>query len=159
MLKTIIAVAVVTVVILAEVLAACVLFPDRLPSQGGQAASGQSADGGAGPGDKAERQAEVDLGKFSVVIRKPAGGTTRVNFHLVGTVPESQRDEFSQRLAKCQHRLREQVSQEVQQAGSGDLAEPGLALIKRKILERSNDLLGQPLLRTVILSDYSLVEH
>lgn len=166
MLKNIIAIAVVSVVILAEVLAVYVMLPGNDELLAGKHADGQRTGSDEfGPGEtggksRVEPEAEVDLGKFSVVVHQPEGsGTTRINFHLIGTVPESQREEFSQLLAKCQHRLRDQVIAEVQQTQIADLTEPGLALIKRKILERSNNLLGQPLLRAVILSDYSLVEH
>lgn len=165
MLKSIIAAAVVSVVLVAEVLAAYLMLSGKEGLQAEAAAKpsdGQPAAGGE-PGaiaGRAEPEAEVDLGKFSIVIHRTADShTTRVNFQLIGTVPERQQEEFSQVLAKCQHRLRDQVIQEVQRAEIAEVTDPGLALIKRKILERSNDLLGKPLLRTVVLSDYSLVEH
>jgi len=163
MLKTIIAAGVVSVVILGEVLAAYLLLGDGRRSShdaSGQRAAGGESDSDEGGKHRADPTAEVDLGKFSIVVYKAdGGGTMRINFHLIGTVPESRKEEFDQLLSKCQHRLRDQVIGEVQRCQSGELTEPGLTLIKRKILERSNDLFGQPLLRTVILSDYSLVEH
>jgi flagellar FliL protein len=170
MLKTIIAGSVVSVIIFAEVLAACLMLPGKegLQAQAAsQRADGQSAaaDEDAGPGKtpgagRSAPETEVDLGKFSIVVHNPDDrGTARINFHLIGTVEDRQREEFSQQLARCQHRLRDQVIDEVQNAEAGDLTDPGLALIKRKILERSNDLLAKPLLRTVVLSDYSRVEH
>ena len=40
-----------------------------------------------------------------------------------------------------------------------DLTDPGLGLLKRRILAKSNDLLGKPLLRSVVFSDFSFVEQ
>ena len=40
-----------------------------------------------------------------------------------------------------------------------DLADPGLGLIKRRILEKSNALLGKPLLRAVVFSEFSYMEQ
>ena len=48
---------------------------------------------------------------------------------------------------------------EVRNSEIGDLTDPGLALIKRKILGKSNDLLGKPVLTTVVFSDYAFVEQ
>ena len=103
---------------------------------------------------------EADLGKFSIVVHKPAESyTMRINFHLIGTVKEAEQEEFRILLGKCQHRLRDQVIYEVRNSEIGDLTDPGLALIKRKILGKSNDLLGKPLLTTVVFSDYAFVEQ
>ena len=40
-----------------------------------------------------------------------------------------------------------------------DLTDPGLALLKRKILAKSNELLGKPMLHTVLFSDFSFIEQ
>jgi len=40
-----------------------------------------------------------------------------------------------------------------------DLADAGLGLVKRKILEKVNQTLGKPLLRTIIFSEFSFVEQ
>jgi hypothetical protein len=83
----------------------------------------------------------------------------RINFHLIATVKAAEQEEFALLLEKCQHRLRDQVIFEVRNAEIGDLTDPGLALIKRKILGKSNDLLGKPLLSTIVFSDYAFVEQ
>ena len=50
---------------------------------------------------KAEHSAghehEVELGKFNVIVHKPAENLTmRVNFHLIGTVGEKEHKEFEE---------------------------------------------------------------
>jgi len=57
------------------------------------------------------------------------------------------------------HRFRDQVLVEVRNSEPADLADPGLALIKRRILEKSNDLFGDPILRSIIFSQFSYIEQ
>lgn len=175
MLKTIIAVSVVSVVILGEVLVAYMLIPGQEDLQAWAKEQSQSAkkstetkdakgehgEPGESHGEShGEAEIEADLGKYSIVVHKPAESyTMRINFHLIATVKETETEEFNHLLEKCQHRLRDQVIFEVRSSEVSDLTDPGLALIKRKILGKINDLLGKPLLREVVFSDYAFVEQ
>jgi hypothetical protein len=168
MLKTIIAVSVVSTVILVEVIAAYLLIPGPAELQSWAKEQSHASSKHAGASDAAKEHAadhgepevEVDLGRFNIVVHKPAASyTMRINFHLIATVKASEQEEFSHLLEKCRHRLRDQVIFEVRNAEIGDLTDPGLALIKRKILGKSNDLLGKPLLSTVVFSDYAFIEQ
>jgi flagellar FliL protein len=115
--------------------------------------------GHAGEGEHAH-EVEVELGKFNVVIHQPAANLTmRVNFHLIGTLPEEAHKEFEELLHHSEHRLRDQVIFEIRNSRVEDLTDPGLALLKRKILAKSNELLGKPLLKTVLFSDFSYIEQ
>ena len=103
---------------------------------------------------------EVELGKFNVMIHQPAADVTlRINFHLIGTVEEKEEHEFAELLAKNQHRLRDHIISEIRNSETSDLTDPGLALIKRRILATSNALLGKPILRTIVFSDFSFIEQ
>jgi flagellar FliL protein len=62
-------------------------------------------------------------------------------------------------LEDNKHRLREQVLVTIRSADIGDLTDASLGLIKRLILERARKTLGKPLLREVIISDYSFIEQ
>jgi flagellar FliL protein len=118
----------------------------------------------------------VDLGKYSITSFQPASNTTLlIDFHMFGTVaadastshaPEGEHgaeapadDEFTRLFEKNKHRLRDQVIVIIRSAEITDFADPSLGLIRRKILEKSNRLLGKPLLEEVIFSDFSLVEQ
>lgn len=102
---------------------------------------------------------EVDLGKFAITNhRLPAETTFRTDFHLYGTVAEADKEEFDQLFARNEHRFRDQVIVEIRNCEVGDLEDAGLGLIKRRFLEKSNALLGKPLLRSVIFADYTFVE-
>lgn len=126
---------------------------------------------------------EVDLGRYSITSFQPASNTTLlIDFHMYGTVAAEAEDstaaapaaeghghghgeapaaddEFTRLFEKHKHRLRDQVIVIVRSAEMTDFSDPSLGLIRRKILEKSNRLLGKPLLEEVIFSDFSLVEQ
>ncbi len=103
---------------------------------------------------------EVDLGQFRVTSYQPATDTTfRVNFHLFGTIAEEDQDEFDVLKEANEARLREQVNVIVRAAEIPDLTDPTLGLIKRRILDKMNRILGRQLVKGVIFSDMSFVEQ
>ncbi len=126
---------------------------------GGHGAHGASTaklPAGSGTGG----EVEVELGKFNLMVHEPASNITlRINFHLVGTVEDGDSEDFSHLLEKNQHRLRDQIIFEIRNAQLSDLTDSGLGLIKRRILAKSNDLLGQPLLQNVVFSEFSFIEQ
>jgi hypothetical protein len=123
---------------------------------GGHGASTAKVPAGSGTGG----EVEVELGKFNLMVHEPASNITlRISFHLVGTVEDGDSDEVSHLLEKNQHRLRDQIIFEIRNAQMSDLTDPGLGLIKRRILAKSNDLLGQPLLQNVVFSEFSFIEQ
>ena len=100
-------------------------------------------------------QIEVDMGDYSVTAYQPVSSTTlRIDFHLYATVGEEDSEEFLTLKEGNDARLREQVNVIVRGADIADLTDPGLGLIKRRILEKTNRILGKPLLRGVIFSDF-----
>jgi flagellar FliL protein len=164
MTKTIIIAVLVGVVILCECMFAYLLIPSRSDLEKWSAAKAEK-EAAADHGSKEHKhegkpETEVDLGKYNVVVHHPASNVTlRVNFHLIGTVGEEEHHEFETLLAKNQHRLRDQAIFEIRNCQIDDLTDPGLALLKRRILAKSNDLLGKPLLHSVVFSDFSFVEQ
>ncbi|WP_254507808.1 flagellar basal body-associated FliL family protein [Anatilimnocola floriformis] len=128
------------------------------PAHGGghDPAGGGKVPAGSGTGG----EVEVEMGKFNLMVHETASNVTlRVNFHLVGTVEDADSDEVTRLIEKNQHRLRDQVIFEIRNAQMSDLSEAGLGLIKRRILAKSNDLLGQPLLQNVVFSEFSYLEQ
>lgn len=121
--------------------------------------------GEAAPAEQAEEAEppdtlEVDLGEFSVTVYQPVSNSTlRIDFHLFGTVPGEQGKEFAKLFDETKHRFRDQVLMIVRSAEMTDLTDAGLGLIKRRIQDRGNKLLGKPLLQSVIISDFAFIEH
>ena len=102
---------------------------------------------------------EVDLGSFTVTNHRVATESTfRTDFHLWGTVAESDLDEFNTIYQRNMNRFRSQVIEEIRESDISDLEAAGLGLIKRRFLEKSNALFGKPLLRSVLFADYTFVE-
>lgn len=179
MLKTIIVTLFVGIVILVECLAAYTLIPSQAQVEAWAEAKAKSAaesaheehaddhggghdsgHGGGHGGHGTASEHEVDLGKYNIVVHQPAANLTlRVNFHLVGLVKGKDHAEFESVYTANQHRLRDQVLSEIRNSEVTDLTDPGLGLIKRKILAKSNELLGKPLLETVVFSDFAFIEQ
>lgn len=104
--------------------------------------------------------AEVELGEFSITLLQPEAGLAyRVDFKIGATVDEHDKEKFAELFASCQQRFRDQVMVEVRNCELTDLTDSGLGLIKRRILEKSNSLFGEPLLSGVFFSEFSLVEQ
>jgi flagellar FliL protein len=105
-------------------------------------------------------QVEVDLGEFNVTAYQPASNTTlRIDFHLYGTVAAAEQKEFMTRLEENLHRFREQVIVTVRSSEITELTDAGLGLVKRKIMDKTNRMLGKQLLQTIIFSDFSFIEQ
>jgi len=103
---------------------------------------------------------EVPIGEYSVTAYQPVSNTTlRIDFELFGEVNTSDQAEFTKLYESTRHRFREQVIVTVRNADVADLTDPGLGLIKRKILEKVNRQLGKPLLKGVVFSEFSFVEQ
>ncbi|MFN0022141.1 MAG: flagellar basal body-associated FliL family protein [Pirellulaceae bacterium] len=168
MLKPILIAVFISAVILVECVFAYLLIPSTgdleswaKKKEGEHTAAGEHGkEGGREEGHSAEHDAEVELGKFNVIIHRPAENLTmRVNFHLIGTVAEKEHKEFEELFPKCEHRLRDQIIFEVRKSDVATLSDPGLALLKRKILAKSNELLGKPMLHTIVFSDFAFIEQ
>lgn len=114
------------------------------------------------PGEPAKpvETAETDLGEFSLTAFQPTSNTTLlIDFHLFGEIPRDAEAAFAELYGANKHRIREQVITTVRSAELADLVDPGLGLIKRQILEKSNRTLGKPLLQAIIVSDFLIVEQ
>jgi flagellar basal body-associated protein FliL len=114
--------------------------------------------------DSAEKsqteELEVDLGKFDVNSYQPKANTTSIiDFHLYATIASSEKSAFNASIEQNKNRLRDQILVIVRSADLAELTEPGLGLIKRRILEKSNTILGKAYLRTIIFGDFSFTEQ
>jgi flagellar FliL protein len=153
-------------VIVTECLAAYLLIPSVSANEGMGGATTQTPPRGKQPPkeEKKEKdtptdQVEVDLGEFTVTAFQPTSNSTlRLALHLFGTVAAGDAPEFAARIKDAQHRFRESVIVTLRGAEVSDLTDAGLGLLKRTILEKTNAILGKPLLKMVIFSDFSFVE-
>ena len=119
---------------------------------------GEAEPAGEGEGDGT---VEIDLKEYSVTVFQAASNSTmRIDFHLYGIVAKEDESEFKRLLEKNQARLREQVVQTIRGAQLADLNDdPSLGLIKRTILGKAKTILGRPLLKDLIISDFASLEN
>lgn len=110
--------------------------------------------------EAASDQIEVDLGEYSVTSSPSSGNSTlQITFHLYGTVATADEKELQELKQENEHRFREQVLVVVRGARISDLTDAGLGLLKRNILEKTNKVLGKPILQSVIFSDFVFIEQ
>ena len=163
-------------IVFVQCLAAYLLFPSGGENAASASPKTDEAKEAAHHGAPAREQTEVDLGAFSLTVYNPnANNNLLVDFHLYGTVmggaggepasekePSAEEDDAAklEKLLKGhKHRFRDQVIMIVRNSQITDLSDPGLGLLKRQILAKTNALLGEPLLKEVIFSDFVVVEQ
>ncbi len=112
------------------------------------------------PPTATKHRVERELGQFSVTTFHPTANTTmRIDFRLYGTIDTAEAEEFEASLQQNQHRIRDQVIVTIRSCELVDLTDAGLGLIKRRILEKTNQALGKPFLKGVVFSDFSYIEQ
>ncbi|HET6881335.1 MAG TPA: flagellar basal body-associated FliL family protein [Pirellulales bacterium] len=103
---------------------------------------------------------EIDMGEYSLTAFQAASNTTLlINFHLYGTIAGEEAEYFVASYEGNKHRIRDQVLTTIRSAELADLTDPGLGLIKRQILEKTNRALGKPILQGIVFSDFVAVEQ
>jgi flagellar FliL protein len=123
-------------------------------------AKGKGKEKAEGDDGETPSEVEIDLGEFSVTAFQPASNTTlRIDFHLFGSVGAENEKEFRRLMDDNKHRFREQVLMTVRSAEMSDMTDASLGLIKRTILDKARHILGKPLLREVIVSEFSFIEQ
>ena len=173
------ALAIVSIIVLLQVTAAAFLIPgaeetrkageklahaehDKEPVEAGHdaaATEGQGEHGDAAHGEGHETR-EVNLGSYHIVSFNPKTGTSlSIDFELFGAVLAEEEAEFSHLYTAHEKRISEQITIAVRGMEAADLTDPGLGLIKRIILEKTNRALGKPLVREAIISEFSFMER
>jgi flagellar basal body-associated protein FliL len=166
------AVAFVSVIVVVEIVTAAMLAPSaqetaKLAQQLAAAASGETTDADHDHAHGEEHEPshdkhlkEVELGSYTITRFNPATNTTlAIDFELYGTVLADDASDFHHHFENSKARIREGVNMTLHGADSSDLTDAGLGLIKRRILEKTNRALGQPLLKEVLFSKFSFVER
>ena len=157
-----------TSVIVGECVFAYVMFPD--PKDVAQLAQEmiaekmlakkQHEEDAESSSDADSKVVELKLGDFDVTAFIAASNSNiRISFHLFATLNEADQETVESLLKENEHRLRDRIIFEVRNAEVADLTDPGLGLIKRRILEKSNALFGKSLLKSVVFSDFAFVEQ
>ena len=103
---------------------------------------------------------EVELLTDNITRFNPNTDTTlNVQFSVYGVVLAEEEAEFLAEFGANANRIHEQIMLTIHSAESADLANAGLGLIKRQILEKTNRTLGRPMLREVVFTKLNFVER
>ncbi len=103
---------------------------------------------------------EIDLGDHRITLSQPQRNTTlQINFHLHAIVGKERQEEMTEALEKHRNAVAEQVLVIIRSADLNELHEPGLGLIKRKILDKVNRILGKPLVTELLVTQFSFLEQ
>ena len=98
---------------------------------------------------------ELPLGTFEVVAPHPAQGIElEIRVTLVGLAEAGELARLESLLERYQHRVRQEVLTTLRDADPRELDDPGLTLLKRKILAKTNRLLGTLALSDIVVSDF-----
>jgi flagellar FliL protein len=173
------ALAIVLVIVLAQVGAAAMLLPspdetrevgrkfvgadhgkEQAHHEDAHADDGHHEGDAHGTGGHGETSREVNLGAYHIVSFNPkTGQSLSVDFELFGTVLAEEEAEFAHLYAAHEKRISEQITIAVRGLQASDFTDPGLGLIKRIILEKTNRALGKPLVREAVISQFSFIER
>ena len=167
------AVVFVAVIVAIEVAAAAMLFPsaDDTRAVGEQLAHGaagehaesdQKDEQGHAGGEEAhgEKSHEASLGAYHIISFNPeTKKSMSVDFELFGVVLAEEEPEFNELYTVHEKRINEQVTIAVRGMLVKDFTDPGLGLMKRIILEKTNRALGKPLIREVTVPQFSFLER
>jgi flagellar basal body-associated protein FliL len=82
-----------------------------------------------------------------------------VDFVVYGVVLEEDEEQFLEEFMNNQSRIKEQIVLTMHSAETNDLSSAGLGLIKRRILEKTNRILGRPLLHEIVFTKINFVER
>jgi flagellar FliL protein len=168
------AIAFISVIVIVQMGAAAMLIPSaEETAEVGRKLAGaehddrEGAEGHGAEGHKSghegghdEHTKEVTLGTYHIVSFNPkTNASLSVDFELFGTVLAEEEAEFLHLYAAHEKRVSEQITIAVRGLQADDLTDPGLGLLKRIILEKTNRALGKPLVREAVVSQFSFIER
>lgn len=163
------AVAIVAVLVVVEIVAAAMLIPsaadtEELAKELARATRGDELADGADDDDgslaEGEETIEVELGSFNITRFDPENDTTlNIDFTVVGVVLATEQATFIEAFEANTSRIQEQIVMTMHAAQTSDLTTAGLGLIKRQIVEKTNRVVGRPLLREVVFTKINFVQR
>lgn len=107
-----------------------------------------------------DKVVEQEFGDYSVTAPQPSTNSSlRIDFKLAGTVEAEKKKEIEELFEKHKFRFGDNVEFVIRNAEISDLNDPGLGLIKRRILEKSNRLFGGTLVKEILINGFSMVDQ
>ncbi len=151
-------IAIVAAVMILPAVGAAILLPK------GHAASGeQSAEGGAhaeeSHSSKAENLVEVEVGSFSISVEPDDAQMWNISFKLFATINSEAQSSFGDASERFKARLRQAVLKVVRMSSIKDLRDPQLELMKRELKSQLNNVLPEPYIQEVVVSEIRVMQQ
>ena len=151
-------IAIVAGVMILPAIGAALLLPK------GHAATGeQSAEGGTHAEDahsqKSENVVEVEVGSFSVSVEPDDAQMWNISFKLYATISNDSQSRFSDSSERYKARLRQAVVKVVRMSSIKDLRDPQLELMKRELKSQLNNVLPEPYIQEVVVSEIRVMQQ
>ena len=103
---------------------------------------------------------EAEIGNFNIMVHQHAANTTlTIACKVMATIDKNDKSEFDTLLENNKNRLRERIIIEFRSSEVDDLKDAGLGLLKRRILEKSNLLLGKPFIKSIMFPEYNYYQQ
>jgi len=103
---------------------------------------------------------EVDFGEFNITAAQPSTNSSlRIDFIVAGTVAKENKDKVEELFEAKKYRFATNVEFVIRNAEISELNDPGLGLIQRQILTKSNRLFGETLVKEILITGFSLVDQ
>ncbi|HXY33407.1 MAG TPA: flagellar basal body-associated FliL family protein [Planctomycetaceae bacterium] len=123
----------------------------------------QSSEGGTSSAEshsqKAENLVEVEVGSFSVSVEPDDAQMWNVSFKLFATVSSDVQSHFTDASDRYKARLRQAVVKVVRMSSIKDLRDPQLDLMKRELKSQLNNVLPEPYIQEVVVSEIRVMQQ
>jgi flagellar basal body-associated protein FliL len=134
-----------------------------LPKGHAAAAGEQSAEGGThsegAHSQKPENVVEVEVGSFSVSVEPDDAQMWNISFKLFATISTDSQSSFSDASERYKARLRQAVVKVVRMSSIKDLRDPQLELMKRELKSQLNNVLPEPYIQEVVVSEIRVMQQ
>jgi len=103
-----------------------------------------------------ESLVEVELGQFFVTRRVSDGEMAYIQFTLFAVVDEEKKDDFEVLLGDRRERMRERISQSLQEAKLDQIEQPSRKILKTELTLELKKVLHTPDVYDVAFTEYSV---
>jgi flagellar basal body-associated protein FliL len=150
---------VVGVMVLPAVGAALLLPKGHAASTNEPSAEGGGAHAEESHSQRSDNLVEVEVGSFSVSVEPDDAQMWNVSFKLFATIASDAQSHFGDASEKYKARLRQAVVEVVRRSSIKDLRDPQLDLMKRELKSQLNNVMPEPYIQEVIVSEIRVMQQ
>ncbi len=103
---------------------------------------------------------ELELGDYKVSNHSLEGSPLRIDCKIFAEVPKEYEPKFQEAYESKKHRVRDAIQSVIRAASYGDITDPDLGAVKRKLKKAITDVVGsdKPYVSQIIVSDFQSYE-